>query len=114
MVWKRKLSCLIGCCASNRADGGLAPTTEGNDDGIVGGPRTPQQIAAQRRLQQTQAQVDEVMLMFIGWKFKYPVQWWLIWDDICVCSLFFSISIPWFVFIARYDVQRLSILWKPM
>lgn len=42
-----------------RADGGLAPT-EGNDDGIVGGPRTPQQIAAQKRLQQTQAQVDEV------------------------------------------------------
>ncbi|XP_072383721.1 neuronal synaptobrevin isoform X1 [Diabrotica undecimpunctata] len=31
------------------------------DDGIVGGPRTPQQIAAQRRLQQTQAQVDEVV-----------------------------------------------------
>lgn len=45
----------------NRADGGLAPATEGNDDGIVGGPRTPQQIAAQRRLQQTQAQVDEVI-----------------------------------------------------
>lgn len=44
---------------SYRADGGLAPT-EGNDDGIVGGPRTPQQIAAQKRLQQTQAQVDEV------------------------------------------------------
>lgn len=43
------------------ADGGLAPTSEGNDDGIVGGPRTPQQIAAQRRLQQTQAQVDEVV-----------------------------------------------------
>lgn len=42
-----------------RADGGLAPT-EGGDDGIVGGPRTPQQIAAQKRLQQTQAQVDEV------------------------------------------------------
>ncbi|XP_014270829.1 neuronal synaptobrevin [Halyomorpha halys] len=35
---------------------GLAP-----DDGIVGGPRTPQQIAAQKRLQQTQAQVDEVV-----------------------------------------------------
>lgn len=33
----------------------------GNDDGIVGGPRTPQQIAAQKRLQQTQAQVDEVV-----------------------------------------------------
>ncbi|XP_023030433.1 neuronal Synaptobrevin isoform X3 [Leptinotarsa decemlineata] len=33
----------------------------GGDDGIVGGPRTPQQIAAQRRLQQTQAQVDEVV-----------------------------------------------------
>lgn len=33
----------------------------GEDGGIVGGPRTPQQIAAQRRLQQTQAQVDEVV-----------------------------------------------------
>lgn len=33
----------------------------GGDDGIVGGPRTPQQIAAQKRLQQTQAQVDEVV-----------------------------------------------------
>lgn len=41
------------------ADGaGLAP---GGEDGIVGGPRTPQQIAAQKRLQQTQAQVDEVV-----------------------------------------------------
>lgn len=37
---------------------GLAP---GGDDGIVGGPRTPQQIASQKRLQQTQAQVDEVV-----------------------------------------------------
>lgn len=47
-----------------RADPGLAPPAapEGtpNEDGIVGGPRTPQQIAAQRRLQQQQAQVDEV------------------------------------------------------
>lgn len=34
----------------------------GSSDGIVGGPRTPQQIAAQKRLQQTQAQVDEVSL----------------------------------------------------
>lgn len=51
-----------------RADGGLAPTTEGNDDGIVGGPRTPQQIAAQRRLQQTQAQVDEVITFYLGSK----------------------------------------------
>lgn len=50
---------LLSICV-HRADGGLAPTTEANDDGIVGGPRTPQQIAAQRRLQQTQAQVDEV------------------------------------------------------
>lgn len=33
----------------------------GGDDGIVGGPRTPQQVAAQKRLQQTQAQVDEVV-----------------------------------------------------
>ncbi|CAH0549329.1 unnamed protein product [Brassicogethes aeneus] len=42
----------------------LAPgagATNGGEDGIVGGPRTPQQIAAQKRLQQTQAQVDEVV-----------------------------------------------------
>lgn len=32
----------------------------GSGEGVVGGPKTPQQIAAQRRLQQTQAQVDEV------------------------------------------------------
>ncbi|XP_064214510.1 neuronal synaptobrevin isoform X2 [Tribolium castaneum] len=38
-----------------------APAAGGGDDGIVGGPRTPQQVAAQRRLQQTQAQVDEVV-----------------------------------------------------
>ncbi|KAG4078750.1 hypothetical protein HA402_015340 [Bradysia odoriphaga] len=47
----------------SRADG-LAPNAPGgepNEDGIVGGPRTPQQIAAQKRLQQTQAQVDEVV-----------------------------------------------------
>lgn len=44
------------------AEGGLAPNSAetGGDGEIVGGPRTPQQIAAQRRLQQTQAQVDEV------------------------------------------------------
>uniref|UniRef100_A0AAG5DBY2 V-SNARE coiled-coil homology domain-containing protein n=1 Tax=Anopheles atroparvus TaxID=41427 RepID=A0AAG5DBY2_ANOAO len=43
---------------------GLAPGAAGGEpgaDGIVGGPRTPQQIAAQKRLQQTQAQVDEVV-----------------------------------------------------
>ncbi|KAJ6643672.1 Synaptobrevin [Pseudolycoriella hygida] len=48
---------------SESADG-LAPNSaggDGNEDGIVGGPRTPQQIAAQKRLQQTQAQVDEVV-----------------------------------------------------
>lgn len=41
----------------------LAPAAPavGEDGEIVGGPRTPQQIAAQRRLQQTQAQVDEVV-----------------------------------------------------
>ncbi|KAF9411424.1 hypothetical protein HW555_009771 [Spodoptera exigua] len=40
-------------------EGGLAPGGDG--DMPVGGPKTPQQIAAQRRLQQTQAQVDEVV-----------------------------------------------------
>ncbi|XP_025833509.1 vesicle-associated membrane protein 2 [Agrilus planipennis] len=39
----------------------LGAATAGGEDGIVGGPRTPQQIAAQKRLQQTQAQVDEVV-----------------------------------------------------
>lgn len=46
-----------------RSADGLAPAAPGGEpgaDGIVGGPRTPQQIAAQKRLQQTQAQVDEV------------------------------------------------------
>jgi len=33
----------------------------GGSDGVQGGPKTPQQMAAQRRLQQTQAQVDEVV-----------------------------------------------------
>jgi len=42
-----------------------APSNEppplGPDGEPVGGPRGPQQVAAQRRLQQTQAQVDEVV-----------------------------------------------------
>ncbi|XP_033226012.1 synaptobrevin-1 [Belonocnema kinseyi] len=44
-------------------EGGLAPDAAGGagSDGVVGGPRTPQQIASQKRLQQTQAQVDEVV-----------------------------------------------------
>ena len=33
---------------------------EGGSDAPVGGPRNPQQIAAQKRVQQSQAQVDEV------------------------------------------------------
>ncbi|XP_043063685.1 vesicle-associated membrane protein 2 isoform X2 [Drosophila ficusphila] len=37
------------------------PAGEGGDGEIVGGPHNPQQIAAQKRLQQTQAQVDEVV-----------------------------------------------------
>ncbi|XP_073959656.1 neuronal synaptobrevin-like isoform X1 [Choristoneura fumiferana] len=40
------------------------PSTEpqtGPDGEIIGGPRNMQQVAAQRRLQQTQAQVDEVV-----------------------------------------------------
>ncbi|XP_034835976.1 neuronal synaptobrevin-like isoform X1 [Maniola hyperantus] len=49
--------------AEGGAPGGLAPAEPqtGPDGEIIGGPRTPQQIAAQRRLQQTQAQVDEVV-----------------------------------------------------
>ncbi|XP_050354910.1 neuronal synaptobrevin-like isoform X1 [Nymphalis io] len=49
--------------AEGGTPGGLAPAEPqtGPDGEIIGGPRTPQQIAAQRRLQQTQAQVDEVV-----------------------------------------------------
>lgn len=39
---------------------GVLPPQVGPDGEPIGGPRTPQQIAAQKRLQQTQAQVDEV------------------------------------------------------
>lgn len=49
----------------NRADGGLAPTEGGSQDGITGGPKNPQQIAAHRRLQQTQAQVEEVIIYLL-------------------------------------------------
>ncbi|XP_045454842.1 vesicle-associated membrane protein 2-like [Melitaea cinxia] len=48
--------------AEGETPGGLAAEPQTGPDGeIIGGPRTPQQIAAQRRLQQTQAQVDEVV-----------------------------------------------------
>ncbi|KOB71439.1 putative Synaptobrevin [Operophtera brumata] len=48
--------------ADDGTPGGLAPEPQTGPDGeVIGGPRTPQQIAAQRRLQQTQAQVDEVV-----------------------------------------------------
>lgn len=40
---------------------GTLPPQVGPDGEPIGGPRTPQQIAAQKRLQQTQAQVDEVV-----------------------------------------------------
>lgn len=52
---------VLRCCRS--AGDSLTPAagSGGADGEIVGGPRTPQQIAAQRRLQQTQAQVDEVV-----------------------------------------------------
>lgn len=55
---------LMDCRAT---EGGLAPDAAAGagagagSDGIVGGPRTPQQIASQKRLQATQAQVDEVV-----------------------------------------------------
>ncbi|TGZ48248.1 Uncharacterized protein DBV15_08666, partial [Temnothorax longispinosus] len=51
--------------SSMATEGGLAPDAAAGagagTDGIVGGPRTPQQIASQKRLQATQAQVDEVV-----------------------------------------------------
>jgi len=50
---------------SRATEGGLTPDAAAGagagTDGIVGGPRTPQQIASQKRLQATQAQVDEVV-----------------------------------------------------
>lgn len=51
--------------SSRATESGLAPDAAAGagagTDGIVGGPRTPQQIASQKRLQATQAQVDEVV-----------------------------------------------------
>ncbi|CRL02292.1 CLUMA_CG015327, isoform A [Clunio marinus] len=56
---------MTSCCgaAPGTDPNNLAPAAPatGEDGEIVGGPRTPQQIAAQKRLQQTQAQVDEVV-----------------------------------------------------
>jgi len=40
---------------------GLQPGGTGENGEIVGGPRTPQQMMAQKRMQQTQAQVDAVV-----------------------------------------------------
>lgn len=63
----RKLNIFYNFAFFRAAPDGLAPAApagEPNEDGIVGGPRTPQQIAAQKRLQQTQAQVDEVCFFF--------------------------------------------------
>jgi len=39
----------------------MADGPSGSGEGLVGGPKTPQQMAASRRLQHTQAQVDEVV-----------------------------------------------------
>ncbi|XP_027233396.1 vesicle-associated membrane protein 2 isoform X5 [Penaeus vannamei] len=47
--------------AGGAAPEGAPPTGENGE--IVGGPRGPQQVAAQKRLQQTQAQVDEVTMV---------------------------------------------------
>ncbi|KAK2577234.1 hypothetical protein KPH14_003380 [Odynerus spinipes] len=47
--------------ATDAAGPGAGAGAGANTDGIVGGPRTPQQIASQKRLQATQAQVDEVV-----------------------------------------------------
>lgn len=47
-----------------------APGSEAGADGqapVVGGARNPQQMAAQKRLQQTQAQVDEVCVLYLSY-----------------------------------------------
>lgn len=56
-------------CYLRSGEGGTAAAGSGGDNlgtgqngEIVGGPRTPQQMAAQKRVQQTQAQVDEVYI----------------------------------------------------
>lgn len=52
-------------------DRSAAPGTEAGADGqapVVGGARNPQQMAAQKRLQQTQAQVDEVFYILITYR----------------------------------------------
>ncbi|KAA0202893.1 hypothetical protein HAZT_HAZT002372 [Hyalella azteca] len=43
------------------SQGGMQPGGSDNNGEIIGGPRTPQQMMAQKRMQQTQAQVDSVV-----------------------------------------------------
>ncbi|XP_018006511.1 synaptobrevin-1 isoform X2 [Hyalella azteca] len=50
-----------GATAGEGPQGGLQPGGTGENGEIVGGPRTPQQMMAQKRMQQTQAQVDSVV-----------------------------------------------------
>lgn len=45
--------------------GGPAQGQSGENGEIVGGPRTPQQMMAQKRMQQTQAQVDSVGFLYL-------------------------------------------------
>ncbi|KAK3871128.1 hypothetical protein Pcinc_023691 [Petrolisthes cinctipes] len=62
LIWgslSHQMSTEGGAAAAGAAPGGDPPTGENGE--IVGGPRGPQQIAAQKRMQQTQAQVDEVV-----------------------------------------------------
>ncbi|XP_066144238.1 vesicle-associated membrane protein 2 isoform X2 [Euwallacea fornicatus] len=63
LYYKRATNNPLQDCTMSAGDtlGTGGPGAGGDSDGIVGGPRTPQQIAAQKRLQQTQAQVDEVV-----------------------------------------------------
>ncbi|CAB3233645.1 unnamed protein product [Arctia plantaginis] len=59
---RHKVTSTTKMAAEGKAGGLTVAEPEVGPDGeIIGGPRTPQQIAAQRRLQQSQAQVDEVV-----------------------------------------------------
>lgn len=86
------------CGVWYRADGSGTGLTAG-DDTVVGGPKTPQQIAAQKRLQQSQAQVDEVrsvlckplkrthyyFFLFFRWWTLWKRTWWKCWTGIKNC-----------------------------
>lgn len=87
----------VVCFRSAPAAGG-APT-EG------GAPQQPPNLTSNRRLQQTQAQVDEVSAHNMQTVHKTPLLFWAF-KSITVCLTLFCISFPQVVDIMRVNVDK--------